>query len=115
MWEDKQENTFINLKETLCKAPMLASPNSDVPYVVDADTSNVTIGAVLSQVQDSEEKVIMYGSKAFSGSERRWCMTRRELFAIIHFVTVKFSLLLVNPGVHTPYKPFITKVTRIVP
>ncbi len=39
------------------------------PYVVDTDASNLAIGAVLSQVQDSEEKVIMYGSKAFSGSQ----------------------------------------------
>ncbi len=38
----------------------------------------------------------MYGSKAFSGSERQWCTTRRELFAIIHFVTGKFSYYLLN-------------------
>ncbi len=60
------------------------------------DASNLAIGAVLSQVQDREEKVITYGSKAFSGSQRRWCMTRRELFTIIHFVIVKFSYYLLN-------------------
>ncbi len=49
-----------------------------------------------SQVKDGEEKVIMYGSKAFSGSQRRWCMTRRELFTIIHFVTVKSSYYMLN-------------------
>ncbi len=75
---------------------MLAYPNPDVPYIMDTDVSNLAIGAVLSQVQDSEEKVIMYGYKAFSGSQRRWYMTRRELFAIIHFVTVKFSYYLLN-------------------
>ncbi len=32
--------------------------------------SNLAIGAVLSQVHDGEEKVIMYGSKALSGSQR---------------------------------------------
>ncbi len=56
----------------------------------------MAIGAVISQVQDGEEKVIMYGSKAFSGSQSRWCMTRREHFAIIHYVTVKFSYYLLN-------------------
>ncbi len=84
------------LKEALCKAPVLAYPNPDLPYVVDTDASNLSIGAVLSQLQDSEEKVIIYGSKAFSGSQRRWCTTRRELFAIIHFVTVKFSYYFLN-------------------
>ncbi len=42
----------------------------DIPYVMDADASKLAIGAVLSQVQDGGEKVIMYGSKAFSGSQR---------------------------------------------
>ncbi len=68
----------------------------DVPYIVDTNTSNQAIGAVLSQVQDGEYKVIMYGYKSFSGSQRRWCTTRRELFVIIHFATVKFSYYLLG-------------------
>ncbi len=68
-WDDEQEDAFIQLKEALCKAPALAYPDPDLPYVVDIDASNLAIGAVLSQVQDCEEKVIMYGSKAFSGSQ----------------------------------------------
>ncbi len=46
---------------------MLAYPDPDLPYVVETDASNMAIGAVLSQIQDGEEKVFMYGSKAFSG------------------------------------------------
>ncbi len=95
-WGDEEEQTFINLKDTLCKAPVLAYPNPDVLYIIDTDASNLAIGAVLLQVQDGEEKVIMYGSKAFSLSQRRWCLTRRELFAIIHFVTGKLSYYLLN-------------------
>ncbi len=38
----------------------------------------------------------MYGYKSFSGSQRRWCTTRRELFVIIHFATVKFSYYLLD-------------------
>ncbi len=47
-----QEDAFIKLKEALCKAPVLAYPDPDLPYVVDTDASNLAIGAVLSQVQD---------------------------------------------------------------
>ncbi len=90
-WGDEQEQAFINLKDALCKAPVLAYPDPDAPYVMDTDASNLAIGVVLSQVQDGEEKVIMYGSKAFYGSQRR-----RERFAIIHFVKVKFSYYLLN-------------------
>ncbi len=68
-WEDKQEDAFIKLKEALCKAPVLAYLYPDIPYVVETNVSNLTIGAVLSQVQHDEEKVIIYGSKAFSGSQ----------------------------------------------
>ncbi len=68
--DDEQEDDFIKLKEALCKAPVLAYPNPDVLYIVETDASNLAIGAVLSQEQDGEEKVIMYGSKAFSGSQR---------------------------------------------
>ncbi len=95
-WDDEWEDAFIKLKEALCKAPVLAYPDPNLPYVVDTDASNLSIGDVLSQVQDGEENVIMYDSKVFSGSQRRWCMTRRELFAIIHFVAVKFSYYLLN-------------------
>ncbi len=95
-WDDEQEDAFVKLKEALCKAPGLAYPNPDGPYIVDTDASNLTIGAIFSEVQDVEEKVLMYGSKAFSGSQQRWCTTRRELFTIIHFVMVKFSYYLLN-------------------
>ncbi len=64
-----QDEAFNRLKEALCKAPVLAYPNPDEPYIMDTDASNLAISAVLSQVEDSEEKVIMYLSKAFSGSQ----------------------------------------------
>ncbi len=67
--DDEQEDAFIKLKEALCKAPVLAYPDPDLPYVVDTDASNLAIGAVLSQVQEGEEKGIIEGSKAFSGSQ----------------------------------------------
>ncbi len=47
-WDDEQEDAFINLKEALCKAPVLAYPDPDLSNVVDTDASNLAIGAVLS-------------------------------------------------------------------
>ncbi len=66
-WDDAQEHAFIQLKEALCKTAVLAYPDPDLPYIMDTDASNL---AVLSQVKDCEEKVIMNGSKAFSGSQQ---------------------------------------------
>jgi hypothetical protein len=41
------------------------------------------MGAVVSQVQDGLEKVVCYLSKTFSRSERSYCVTRRELLAVV--------------------------------
>jgi hypothetical protein len=43
----------------------------------------VGIGGVLSQVQDGRERVIAYFSKTLSKPERNYCVTRRELLAIV--------------------------------
>ncbi len=40
-------HAFIKLKEALCKAPVLAYPDPDLPYVMDTDASNVAISAAL--------------------------------------------------------------------
>ncbi len=58
------------------------------------DASNYVIGAVLSQVQDGKERVIMYDSKGLVGSQTKWCTTRREVWAIVYFVTTHFSFYL---------------------
>ncbi len=36
----------------------------------------------------------MYGSKGLVGSQQKWCTTRRELWAIVYFVTTQFSFYL---------------------
>ncbi|KAM4041656.1 LOW QUALITY PROTEIN: uncharacterized protein ACNLHF_012642 [Anomaloglossus baeobatrachus] len=42
---------------------ILAYPNYGLPFVLYTDTSNVGLGAVLSQVQKGKEKVIAYASR----------------------------------------------------
>lgn len=44
------------------------------------------IGAVLSQVKIVVESVIAYGSHILSTGEQRYCVTRRELLAMVYFV-----------------------------
>jgi hypothetical protein len=44
----------------------------------------VTVGlGVLSQVQDGHERVIAYYNKTLNKAERNYCVTRRELLAIV--------------------------------
>ena len=85
-WDDKQDKAFKALKACLTTAPILAFPNEHDKFILDTDASAVGIGAVLSQVQDNEERVIAYGSRVLSKAERNYCVTRRELLAIVVFV-----------------------------
>ena len=85
-WTDEQEEAWLLLKDKLTSPPILVYPNPDVPFILDTDASDYGIGAVLSQVQDGEERVVAYGSQALSKQERRYCVTRRELLAVVHFV-----------------------------
>ena len=51
------------------------------------DASFVTIGAVLSQKDDSvEEIVIAYRLHAMNSHERVYCITRKDLLAIYYFM-----------------------------
>ena len=89
IWTKEREAAFQTLKQRLLEAPILGYPSNEPShqFILDTDASNCHIGAVLSQVQDGEEKVICYGSKVLSKSERNYCVTRRELLAVVYFVT----------------------------
>ncbi|UYV61771.1 K02A2.6-like [Cordylochernes scorpioides] len=78
-WSQDCENAFVTLKGGLCSSPVLVYPQPGMRFVLDTDASNSGIGAVLSQVQDGEERVIEYYSKILTKPERNYCATRREL------------------------------------
>ena len=85
-WRYEHQDAFEQLKNALCVAPTLAFPVADAPFVLDTDASLSGMGAVLSQVVDGVERVLGYASKSFSKAERNYCVTRRELLAVVFFV-----------------------------
>ena len=58
-------------------------PRHQSAFVLDNDASNTGIGAVLSQKQGGEERVIAYFSRSLTKSERQYCVTRKELLALV--------------------------------
>ena len=86
VWNDICQESFDKLKQALISAPILGIPNDTDTFVLDTDASNEQIGAVLSQIQDGQEVVIAYGSRRLSQAERNYCITRKELLALVFFV-----------------------------
>lgn len=74
------------LKHKLTTSPVLGHPDLSKEFILDTDASRDAIGAILSQEQDGHEKVIAYASRTLSKSERSYCVTRKELLAVVHFV-----------------------------
>ena len=82
-WNEEAQKAFEELRHRLVEAPILGYPDPRLSYILDTDASDVGVGAVLSQVQDGRERVIAYFSKTLTSAERNYCVTRRELLAVV--------------------------------
>lgn len=82
-WNDECENSFNKLKKALVSPPILAYPQLGIQFILDTDASDKAVGAVLSQNQDDKERVIAYMSKSMNKHEQNYCVTRKELLAVI--------------------------------
>ena len=99
-WGHECEQAMLELKKKMMQAPVLAFPRAEGEWVVDTDASNVGLGAVLSQRQpNGEERVLMFASRSLGRPERNYCVTRRELLAVVfairkfrHYLTEKITV-----------------------
>lgn len=82
-WSNECQAAFEELKRCLTTAPILCHPDFSLPFVVDTDASQSGLGAVLSQEIEGKLRVIAYASRTLSKSERRYCVTRKELLAVV--------------------------------
>jgi hypothetical protein len=102
---EDMKSSFEVLKQKLLEAPIMAYPQFDSvePFILDTDWSHDAnaIGAVLSQVQDGQERVICYGGKKLSASQKDYGATKGELTAFLHFAK--------HWRYYLQYKPFILR------
>lgn len=57
-WIKEAEQAFQELKAALTASPVLHAPDHSCPFILQTDTSDIGVGAVLSQVQEGEEHPI---------------------------------------------------------
>ena len=85
-WTAQCQEAFDHLKNKLISAPVLALPDWSKPFILDTDASDTGIGAVLSQVKDKGECVIVYASRTLMKAECNYCVSKKELLAVIVFL-----------------------------
>ncbi|GFW48536.1 retrovirus-related Pol polyprotein from transposon 297 [Trichonephila clavipes] len=74
-WTKECEDSFLQLKEALTSSPILIYPQPDKPFILDTDASNESVGAVLSQEIDGQERVVAYWSQV-----ARWIQRLNEYY-----------------------------------
>ena len=86
-WDKDCQRAFQLLKEKLVAAPVLSYPMREWgKFTLDTDASDFAMGAVLSQVQNAEDRVIAYASKTLSSEQQNYCATKKELLAVVNFM-----------------------------
>ena len=99
-WTVECQKSFDDLRTALTGDEVMAFPQNDGLFILDCNASNFGIGCVLSQMQFNEqlqetiERPIAYASKSLNKAQRRYCVTRRELLAVVTFVTMFKQYLL---------------------
>ncbi len=82
-WGKPQEDAFKELKRRMAEDVILAIPNDDDPFRVEADASKGAVSAVLSQQQNGVWRPVAFMLKSLSAMERNYKIYDKELLAIM--------------------------------
>lgn len=82
-WTVEANVALDKLKAALVSAPVLANADFTLPFIIETDSSDLAVGAVLVQVQNGVRKPIAYYSKKLSSTQRRYSATERECLAVL--------------------------------
>ena len=73
----------MQLKRSLVEAPILQSPNWDLPFEIMCDASDFIVGTVLGQQIDKKPSAICYASKTLADAQLNYTTTEKELLAVV--------------------------------
>ena len=78
--DSKGNSSFEQLKEAMCKAPVLTTPNFTKTFVVECDASRNGIGVALMK----EGRPIAFESRPIKGKDVQKPIYKKEILAILH-------------------------------
>jgi len=83
-WKELQQKVFDKLKQVFTMKPVLAAPDLDKEFRVEADASNYTTGGVLSmKCSDDKWRPVVFISKSLSDTERNYEIHDKEILAVV--------------------------------
>jgi hypothetical protein len=82
-WTEKSQKSFDHMKEVMGTYPMLALPDFTLPFVLECDTSDEGIRAVLIQGGNP----IVFESRNLSQPKRLYSIYDKGMLAIMHALT----------------------------
>ncbi|GJS59502.1 reverse transcriptase domain-containing protein [Tanacetum coccineum] len=96
--------SFEILKKKLTEAPILVSPDWDLPFEIMCYASDFVVGAVLGQRKNKNVQPIHYASKTLSDAQTHYTTTEKELLAVVYaFEKFRSYLVLSKTIVYTDH------------
>ena len=93
-WKRKQQQVFNELKRIFTTRLVLAAPDLDKEFRVEADASNYTTGGVLSvKCSDGMQRLVVFISKSLSNTERNYEIYDKEILAVVRCLKVQKHFL----------------------
>nr|GFB12827.1 reverse transcriptase domain-containing protein [Tanacetum cinerariifolium] len=90
---------FQTLQRKLIEAPILISPDWDLPFELMWDASNFAIGAVLGQHQEKHFRPIHYASKTMTEAQSNYTTAEKEMLAVVYAFEKFRSYLIMNKSI----------------
>lgn len=82
IWTPESESAFLELKQAITSAPVLALPNFDEEFFIETDASGLGIGAVLTQ----RKHPVAFLSKCLSPKNQALSTYEKEMLAVLFAV-----------------------------
>jgi len=94
VWSESQEQSFCDIRDSLCSAPVLGYPDRDKPMRIILDACQTGLGYILVNVlEDGTEVPLFYGGRSTTRAERNYSATELELTALLSAVKTYRSYL----------------------
>ena len=84
-WSSEEKSAFDTLRDRITLAPILVLLDNSRPYHIEVDSSDFSMGAVLSQENPDDGKwhPVTFLSKSLSLMERNYKIHNKEMLAIV--------------------------------